>query len=223
MAKFLVVEDNVEEAEILSQWLKHEKNVVDVVRSAEDALQLLPHYQYDVLIVDWELPGKSGAELCKAYRAHGGQALILMLTGRADTGSKAAGLDSGADDYLTKPYDLREAGARIRALLRRPPQVMTKVIAIGDVELDTTSRAVKVGAGQVELTQREMALLEFLMRHQNQAFSSKALLNAVWPLESALSEDTVRSCMRNLRKKLADAGNQSLIQTVQGFGYIISS
>lgn len=223
MAKFLLIEDNPQEASVLAHWLKHENHVVDVTHSAEDALQLLSQFEYEVLIVDWELPGMSGAEMIRSYRAHGGRAMILMLTGRSDVGSKTTGLDVGADDYLSKPYDPREAGARIRALLRRPHPLLTTVLKVGDVELDVAARTLTVNSRDVQLTQREMALLEFLLRHQNQFFSTEALLNSVWPAESAYSEDTVRSCMRHLRKKLSSAGNEWLIQTVQGLGYSIST
>jgi DNA-binding response OmpR family regulator len=219
MAKLLLIEDNVEEATILANLLKRDGNVVDMMHSAEDALQVLGHYEYDLLIVDWHLGAMTGAELCKTYRARGGRAMILMLTGRSDIDSKEKGFHSGADDYLTKPYDVREAVVRIHALMRRANPIVSAVLTVGDVELDVATHTLKVKSQEVQLSGREVALMEHFMRHQNQYFSSKALLNSVWPLESAMSEDTVRSCVRHLRNKLAEAGSADIVQTVQGLGY----
>lgn len=221
MAKLLIIEDNHEEGEILSGLLKSEGFSVDLVHNGEDSLQLLKLYSYDALIVDWELPGISGPEVCRQYRSVQGDAAILMLTGRADVMSKASGLDLGADDYVTKPYEFIEVLARVRSLLRRPPVFVGQTLQAGGVELDVANRIARLGATKVELTQREAALLEFLLRHQNRSFGSKALLDAVWPLESAMSEDTVRSCMRHLRKKLDAAGGADVITTVQGGGYMV--
>jgi two-component system copper resistance phosphate regulon response regulator CusR len=221
MAKILLLEDNREEADLLVTLLKHENHVVDLVNSGEDALQILKHYQYDVLILDWELPGISGAEVCKQYRTDGGAGGVLMLTGRSDIPSKTTGLDLGSDDYLTKPYDFNELSSRIRALLRRSAATIVSELSAQGISFDTKKRLAKVGESKVELTQREAAVLEFLLRNLDRSFSSKALLDSVWPLESALSEDTVRSCMRHLRNKLAAAGGDSIIKTAQGGGYMI--
>ena len=221
MAKILLVEDNLEQATLLSSFLTGEHHVVDVVHSGEDAIHLIGFQSYDLLILDWELPGLSGAEVCENYRTSGGQAAVLMLTGRSDVPSKAIGLDSGADDYLTKPYDFRELAARVRSLLRRPAGLIHNALSADGVQLEVETRTAKIGADSVELTPRECAILEFLIRHANRPYASKALLNAVWPLESAMSEDTVRSCMRHLRTKLATAGGESIIKTVQGLGYVV--
>jgi DNA-binding response OmpR family regulator len=223
MAKILLVEDRADEAAVLVRLLESDKHVVDTVTSSEDALHLLKTYSYDLLIVDWELPGLSGAELCKTYREDGGKAAVLMLTGRQDTLSKAAGLDFGADDYLCKPYDYIELGARIRSLLRRPAGLIASELSAPGITYQVETKTVKAGTAVIELSQREAALLEYLLRHPNRTFSAKALLDAVWPLESALSEDTVRSCMRHLRQKLLDACGSPVIATVRRSGYIIRS
>jgi DNA-binding response OmpR family regulator len=223
MAKILIIEDNLEEAEVLDGLLKSEGHTVDLVHNGEDALQLLKLYPYDLLIVDWELPGMAGPEISRQYRNLSGHSPILMLTGRSDATSKAAGLDFGADDYLTKPYEFIELNARIRSLLRRPPVFVGQVLRAEGLEFDVEKRVVQLGGKTIDLTPRESAVLEFLLRHPDRVFGSKALLNAVWPLESAMSEDTVRSCMRTLRKKLDAAGGADIITTMQTGGYMIKT
>jgi DNA-binding response OmpR family regulator len=137
--------------------------------------------------------------------------------------SKAEGLNSGADDYLSKPYDLRELSARVGALLRRPADSLIEKLQSPGVSLDIGTRTAVVGSNQtVDLSTREYALLEYLLRHQNKIYSARALLDYVWPVESAMSEDTVRSVMRNLRRKL-DIGGAEIIKTIHGSGYMISS
>ncbi len=223
MAKVLIVEDHIEEASTLAKWLGSKGHAVDVVHSGEDALLLFASYSYELIILDWLLPGVSGLEVCIEYRRKGGKAVVLMLTGRGDVPSKAEGLNSGADDYLAKPYDLRELSARVGALLRRPADAIIEKLQSAGVLLDTGTRTAVVGNNvSVELSSREYALLEYLLRHQNKIYSARALLDYVWLVESAMSEDTVRSVMRNLRKKL-DVGGSEIIKTVHGSGYMISS
>jgi DNA-binding response OmpR family regulator len=223
MAKILVVEDDIPLANILSTWLETQNYVVDMAYTGEDALQLLSNFQYDVLILDWELPGIAGINVCKIFRQKGGNTPILFLTGKTDISSKVEGLETGADDYLSKPFEYRELGARIRSLLRRPAGILDEVLTLAGLSLDVKSRtAVAFGRG-VLLTPREFSLLEFLMRHPDRAFGSKALLDAVWPLDSALSEDTVRSCMRTLRKKISSDAGECAVRTIQSQGYLIES
>lgn len=223
MAKVLVVEDHIEEAGTLAKWLESKGHAVDVVHSGEDALLLFASYSYELIILDWLLPGVSGLDVCIEYRRKGGKAVVLMLTGRGDVPSKAEGLNSGADDYLSKPYDLRELSARVGALLRRPADTIIEKLQAAGVVLDTGVRTATVGGNRtVELSAREYALLEYLLRHQNKIYNARALLDFVWPVESAMSEDTVRSVMRNLRQKL-DVGGREIIKTIHGSGYMISS
>jgi DNA-binding response OmpR family regulator len=222
VAKILIVEDNEAQSEILGLLLQEEGFDVDIVHSAEDGIQILDRFPYDLLIVDWELPGMQGPEFCQRYRQSGGNASVLMLTGRTDVKSKAAGLDLGADDYVTKPYEILEVAARIRSLLRRPAAFVGHVLRADGIEYDVEGKAARIGNTRIDLTRREAALLEYLMRHPNQGFSAKALLDAVWPLEAAVTEDTVRSSMRHLRNKLASAGANDTIKTVQGAGYMIA-
>lgn len=223
MAKILVVEDNEEFAGILSTWLQSQNYVVDMVHNGEDALQLLSGFSYDLLILDWELPGIHGIGVCEKFRSKGGTTPILFLTGRSDINSKVAGLEIGADDYLTKPFEFRELSARVRTLLRRPAGLLSSALTIKGVTLHVDTHTVEAGGKEISLTPREFGLLEFLMRHPNHTYSSKALLDAVWPLDSALSEDTVRSCMRTLRKKITLEGQDCIIKTIAGYGYVIEN
>lgn len=223
MAKVLVTEDHLEEAITLAKWLESQSHAVDVVHTGEDALHLCTSYKYELLIIDWGLPGLSGLEVCLEYRRKGGKAVVLMLTGRGDVPSKAEGLNSGADDYLTKPYDLRELSARVGALLRRPADTIVEKLQSAGVVLDTGTRTATLGSQRtVELSAREYALLEYLLRHQDKVYNARALLDFVWPVETAMSEDTVRSVMRNLRQKL-DVGGREIIKTIHGSGYMIAS
>lgn len=223
MAKVLVVEDHLEQADNLARWLTAQAHTVDVVNCGEDALHLFATYAYELLILDWQLPGLSGVEVLQRYRSQGGKAVVLMLTGRSDVPSRAEGLDAGADDYLPKPYDLRELAARVRSLLRRPADTLIETVGCRGIVLHTGTRTAIFNDDQrVELSPREFAVLEYLLRHPNRIFSSKALLDLVWPVETAMSEDTVRSIMRNLRRKLAVSGRE-IIKTVQSSGYMIEN
>ena len=223
MAKILLVEDDLALANVLSTWLETQNYVADMVHSGQDALQLLGTYQYDVIILDWDLPDTSGVDVCKSFRGKGGSTPVLFLTGRADILSKVEGLETGADDYLCKPFDYKELAARLKSLLRRPSGLISEQISMAGLLLDVKSRTVKVGTSEILLTPREFSLLEFLMRHPNRAYGSKALLDSVWPLDSALSEDTVRSCMRTLRKKITLESGECAVKTIQSQGYIIES
>jgi DNA-binding response OmpR family regulator len=221
MAKILVVEDDIELAERLDDWFKLENHIVEVVGSGEDALQMLSVYSYDVVVLDWGLPGMNGIDVCKQYRRSGGHTPIIFLTGKDDVESKMTGLDCGADDYLPKPFDVRELSARIRSLTRRPTTMLPADISMGDVRLDPVSRTVQVGDKSVHLMPREAALLEYLMRHPNRHFGARALLEAVWPSDTEASEDTVRTVVKTLRRQLASIGRDDLVKTQLGSGYFI--
>jgi two-component system response regulator QseB len=222
MAKILLVEDDVELAERLSDWFETESYVFEAVYSGEDALQLLKSFDFDVILLDWNLPGISGIEVCKHYRAKGGQAPIIFLTGQGSIPARSEGLDSGADDYLVKPFDIRELAARIRSLLRRP-QAFVADLTIGELKLQPATRTVWVGEANIVLMPKQSLLLEFLMRHPNQAFTGKALLNSVWPSDAAASEETVRTCVKTLRQQLATVGQKEFIKTQHGVGYMVST
>jgi len=223
MTKLLLIEDDEQLADQLSKWLVEQNYLCEHAPSGEDGLQLLSTFQYDLVILDWELPGKSGLDVCREYRKSGGKTPILFLTGMGDISFKEAGLDSGADDYLTKPFEVRELGARLRSLLRRPNTLIVQELKVNGVVLEVENRSVSNGDKSARLMPTECAVLEYLMRHPDQSFSTKALLDAVWTSQSEASEESVRTCMKTLRFKLGKIDKKDLIKTVLGAGYSISS
>lgn len=219
MAKILLVEDEPDFSELISGWLKNDHYLIESVENGEDAMDRLRFYKYDLVILDWMLPGISGVDVCKRYRSSGGTTPILMLTAKRHVDEKEAGLDAGADDYLTKPFELKELSARIRALLRRPSAFSGNVLKVGNLVLESNSFKVTRDGEDVQLLPKEFALLEFLMRHPNQVFSAEAILDRVWSSDSEASPETIRTYIKRLRKKLDVEGTPSLLSTVHGVGY----
>jgi DNA-binding response OmpR family regulator len=189
------------------------------VHDGEDAVNMLKSYQFDVIILDWQLPKMEGVDVLRNYRTGGGQTPVLMLTGKGAIAEKEVGLDAGADDYLTKPFHMKELSARLRALLRRPGSVTGNVLSARDICLEPSTFRVTKGGADIQLLPKEFALLEFLMRHPNQVFSADALLDRVWKSESNVSPETVRTCLKRLRRKIDTEEQESLIQTLHGVGY----
>lgn len=223
MAKIFVAEDDKGVIEVLGTALKLEGHQVEFQENGEDAAEYLKTYQYDVIILDWELPELSGLELCKLYRARGGQAPILFLTGRASLIEKETGFNSGADDYLTKPFQVRELIVRIRALLRRPLKIEAETLEFCYITMDPSARKVTIGENTIHLAPMEFIVLEFFLRNPEQVFSAEHLVERVWTSRSDRSPATLRSFMKRLRDKITPEGSQSLIRTIHGSGYILSS
>jgi DNA-binding response OmpR family regulator len=219
MAKILVVEDDRNMANTVEDWLKTQQYEVDVAYDGDDGAERLLFYPYDAVILDWSLPKKSGLEVCQEFRSRGGKTPILMLTGKDGIEDKETGLDSGADDYLTKPFHLRELTARLKALLRRPQVMVAENISFCGIDLDCKARRVRRGGEDLNLAPLEYKLLEFLMRNPNEVFAPEALLNRVWPNDSDASNETVRTCIKKLRKKIDIEGADSLITNLPGVGY----
>lgn len=219
MAKILLVDDDQEMIESLSHWLQTENHLVETCLTGETALEIIGYSAFDLIILDWTMPGISGLEVCKRYRAAGGETPILFLTGKADVEDKAFGLDSGADDYLTKPFDLREVSARVRALLRRFKSLEVGTLKFADLELDSKSRKVFRQEEEIKLPPREFALLEFLMRNKNEVFSSEQLAKQVWSSEAFATDQTVRTCVKRLRDYLNRDGQTAYIVNQHGHGY----
>jgi OmpR-family two-component system manganese-sensing response regulator len=219
MAKILIVEDEIDLSEPVRAYLEGEHHLVEVVGDGNEAMERLRFYKYDVIILDWMLPGISGLDVCKSFRASGGTTPVLMLTSRKQWQDKVAGLDSGADDYLTKPFEVQEVSARIRALLRRPQHMNANVLTARNVVLEPGSFKVMRDDQDVALLPKEFALLEFFMRHPGQVFSAEALLDRVWSSESEASPETIRTYIKRLRQKIDTDGQPSLISTVHGVGY----
>lgn len=221
MAKILVVEDDVELADRLQDWFSLENHTVDIVNHGDDALQMLRAFSFDVIVLDWDLPGKTGIEICQTYRREGGMTPILFLTGKGDVDHRLTGLDSGGDDYLPKPFDVRELSARVKALIRRPSDMVANLCSIGKVHLNPGSRTVTVEGKTAQLMRKECAVLEFLMRHPNRHYGAKQILESVWPSDSEASEETVRTCVKTLRKQLSSLGKTEFLKTQLGSGYYV--
>ena len=223
MAKILIVEDDEHLRSDVIDYLQFEKHTVDGVADGKEADDRLKFYQYDLVILDWELPGLHGIEICKRYRAAGGLTPVLMLTGKDAISDKEQGLDSGADDYLTKPFHIKELAARVRALLRRPNTMTGTVLRIKDLALDTNTKVLTKDSVEIQLSPKEYALMDFLMRHPDEVFSQEALLERVWSSESDASVFSVYTAVKTLRKKIAKDGEKSILATVHGLGYRLES
>jgi len=220
VAKILVVEDDPQILKVIHDCLKIDHHTVETEEDGSIALEKLRLFEYDVLIFDWNLPGVSGVELCREYRARGGRGSVLMLTANTTLSNKEEGLGSGADDYLTKPFEVRELTARVKALARRSSvAISANNLKVGDVELDRDKFCVTVNQQPIKIVPKEFALLEFLMRHRNIVFSAEALLSRVWKAEEDASPEIIRTHIKNLRKKLEHDGKPSIIETVYGVGY----
>ena len=223
MAKILLVEDDMVVAESIKLWLKNQQQVVEHVSDGHAALELINFSSYEAIILDWELPGMSGVEVCRRVRSSHNRVPILMLTGKDSVESKVTGLDVGVDDYLAKPFSLKELSARLRAIVRRSGGVASNILQVNDITLDSESHRVTRGGEEIELMPREFAVFEFLLRNKNQVFSGEALLQKLWHTDSDSSKEAVRACIKRLRQRI-DAGDDeslSIIETVPKVGYRI--
>ncbi|MBS2003030.1 MAG: response regulator transcription factor [Candidatus Obscuribacterales bacterium] len=223
MTKILVVEDEHDLSIPIRDWLSREQYLVELVDNGIEALERLKVYKFDAIVLDLMIPGVNGMEVCKRFREEGGSTPILMLTAKNSVEEKEAGLDAGADDYLTKPFHLKELSARIRALLRRHTQPTSRELRVGNLVLDVVARTVHLNGEEIHFVPREFSLLEFFMRHPNQVFSAEAILDRVWASDTLASSDTIRTYIKILRKKLGGEGKESFIRTVHGVGYKIES
>lgn len=221
MAKILLVEDDKDLVGMVRSMLQSEHHTVEALSNGSDATQHLRIYPYDIIVLDWELPGASGIEILKQFRSSGGKTPIIMLTGRDKIDDKELGLEIGADDYLTKPFAMRELSARIKALLRRSPQIAENILVAGDIELDPSKYRVTKSGNPVQLLPKEFAVLEFLLRHPNQVFTADALLERVWKSDSEATAEALRTTMKRLRKKIENADGLQPIRTVHGVGYVL--
>ena len=222
MAKILIVEDDEDHSALVAQILKAENHTCEAAYDGQEGLHRMLSYSYDLIICDWMLPTKSGVEICKEYRQAGGNALLLMLTGRSASDDIHTGLDSGADDYLAKPFHTRELLARIRALLRRSAKPTTeKVLTYGSIEFDPTTLTVKKNGTVIKLSKKEIGLLATFLKNPDRVFSLDQL-RLLWTDSPDASEDTVRAHIKTLRKKLNEAGEPEIIINVHGQGYCLN-
>ncbi|HEY9717631.1 MAG TPA: response regulator transcription factor [Trichormus sp.] len=219
MAKILLIEDDTLIGEAVVDVLETANHTVEWTQNGKEALERLNLYEYDLGVFDWNVPGMPGIEVCRQYRAKGGAIPIILLTGNSEIGERVDGFDAGADDYLTKPFSLKELVARVRALLRRPPQTASDILEFSGLAIDCKTCKVTRNGIDIPLLPKELALLEFLVRHPEQVFSVQDLLNRIWSSESDSTEDAVRQCITRLRKKIDLEGQPDLIVTVKGLGY----
>lgn len=221
--RILLVDDEVELTEPLTRLLQRQGYTVDVASDGRTGVQMAISGQYDLLILDWMLPKISGLEICQRVRSQALSTPVLFLTAKDTLDDRVDGLDAGADDYLVKPFELRELLARIRALLRRPvsPAVPTSptVLQFEDLALNIENQLVSRNGRSVELSEKEVQLLAYLMRSPHQLLTHAQIYDAVWGQGSAPSSNALAAQMRLLRKKIEQPQQPTLIHTVYGKGY----
>lgn len=222
--RVLVVEDEHKIANSIKKGLEQESFAVDVAYDGIDGYDLASSEPYDVILLDLMLPGMSGMEICAALRKNKIHTPVLMLTARGEIEDRVKGLNTGADDYLVKPFAFEELVARIKAIARRPKETTEATLSLSNLTLDTTSFAVKRAGKSIELTRKEFSLLAFLLRHQGQTLSKEQIMESVWSYEADILPNTVEVYMGYLRNKIDRAFPKEahLVHTVRGFGYKLS-
>jgi DNA-binding response OmpR family regulator len=217
----LVIEDEQRLALLLRRILVGERHTVEVAYDGQEGLDLALSNPYDLILLDLMLPGKDGLEICEILRRQAVSTPILMVTARGELEDKVAGLNTGADDYVTKPFAVKELIARVNALLRRRerPFAREETLSVGDLTLDLIAHEVRRGNELIELTAKEYSLLELFMRHPNQVFSRDQIMNSVWSYDSDALSNIVDSYVHFLREKIDRRFAPSLIKTVRGIGY----
>jgi DNA-binding response OmpR family regulator len=219
--RILVIEDSKEISASLKMALEAECYVVDLADDGEKGSFLGRTNDYDVIILDYTLPKKDGLQVCKEIREDKKTVPIIMLSGRSEVETKAQLLNSGADDYITKPYFIEELFARIRALLRRPRVTVKEILTFGDLTLDSRRHLVKRANKEIILTKKEFMLLEYLMKHPREVLSRPMIMEHVWDMNADAFSNTLETHVLSLRKKLDIGFKTKLIHTVSGRGYKI--
>ena len=217
--RVLVVDDEPKIVSLLKRGLQQEGFAVDTCNNGDEALQLAKTETYRVIVLDRRLPGQEGVVVCKKMREQGVETPVLMLTAKGLLPDRIAGLNSGADDYLVKPFDFGELIARINALARRPQKLDAVTLRYGDLALDTTSHTVARGELTPIMTAREIAVLEYFMRNPERVLTKEAIIANVWPYDSVAISNNVEVYIRLLRRKLDRPGEPSIIKTIKGLGY----
>jgi two-component system copper resistance phosphate regulon response regulator CusR len=221
--RLLLAEDEPRVARFIAKGLREKSYAVDVAPDGEQALYLAEVNDYDLIILDVMLPIFDGYTVCRKLRAAGSRHPVLMLTARDAVDDRVQGLDSGADDYLTKPFDFKELLARIRALLRRPHEIRPDVLRVSDLMLDTGNHSAARAGRPLGLTAKEYALLEFLVRRENRIVSREQIAQHVWDENFDPFSNVIDVYVRRLRAKIDDGFEPSLIHTRRGEGYMLSA
>jgi DNA-binding response OmpR family regulator len=221
VVRILVVEDEPKVAGVVVDALRETGLDVDSVSTGTAALERLLEAKYDLLVLDLMLPDQDGLEVCKRVRVLGLSLPILFLSARHRVDDRVRGLDAGADDYLTKPFDAIELQARVRALLRRPSEATLTPLVVGDLELNLVSRQVRRGPRKIELTPKEFALLEFLMRNVGHAVTRNMITEQVWGLSWDPLTNVIEVFINHLRKKIEADDEPRLVHSIRGVGYVM--
>ena len=222
MPKILLVEDPAS-AELTKTWLSAQRYDVELARDGAEALEFLRMVEFDVILLDFNLPQISGYSVLKELRATGNNTPVIMVTAKSAITDKETMLDGGADDYLTKPYDLTELSARIRVQLRKSANSVSNQLSIGTIVLFPEQLKVTKDGLPVELLPKEFSLLEFFMRNPDKVFSAETIMQRVWSLDSNSGTNAFRTTLTRLRRKLNLKDDDSLIETVHGAGYRLNS
>lgn len=222
--RILIIEDEHKIANALKKALEQESYAVDVSYDGDNGYAMATTEPYDLCIIDWMVPGEhDGMAIVKAMREAKIHTPVLILSAKSAVTDRTTGLDSGADDYLAKPFALEELLARVRALLRRPVEAQEVILTVGDLSLNTLTFEVKRGNKPIQLTSKEFALLEFLMRNQGHPNSKDAIIDHVWDYDADVLPNTVEVYMKYLRQKIDDPFKTKLIHTMRGFGYKVEN
>lgn len=223
--RILIIEDEEKIAQLVARALRLEGHAVDVELDSTAGYAMAHTEPYDCLVVDRMLPGdyRDGVELIRALRAMNVTTPALLLTALGEVRDKTYGLDSGADDYLTKPFSIDELLARVRALLRRPTPQQSTILRVGDIALDTTQRSVSFQGDEITLTAKELALLEYLMRSAGRVVSKDQIISHVWDFDADILPNTVEVYMKYLRTKIDQKYHVKYFHTVRGLGYKMSA
>jgi two-component system copper resistance phosphate regulon response regulator CusR len=221
--RLLLVEDDARIARFVMKGLQEQSYAVDVVANGHDAVYQVEINDYDIVILDVMIPGQDGFAACRAIRAVGKRMPILMLTARDSVEDRILGLDSGADDYLTKPFEFGELLARLRALLRRPNELRPAQIVVDDLVLDTASQTAKRGDRSIPLTAKEYALLEFLARNAGRVVGRSEIAEHVWDESFDPFSNLIEVYVNRIRRKIDEGSPKPLLQTRRGSGYILAA
>lgn len=222
--KILVVEDEHRIAQAIKQGLEQESYAVDVAHDGEEGYNTAAGDEYDLILLDVMMPEMNGYEVVKKLREDGNHTPVLMLTAKDQDRDIVNGLDSGADDYLAKPFSFEVLLARIRALLRRPEDTIQNVMQVGDLTLDVTNHEVKRAGKDIKLSSKEYAILEYMIRNQGKVLSKTNIMNHVWDFDADILPNNVEVFITYLRNKIDKPfKGEGLIQTVRGFGYKVSA
>jgi two-component system copper resistance phosphate regulon response regulator CusR len=220
--RLLLVEDERKVADMVARGLRAERFAVDVASDGERGLEMASAVDYDLIILDLILPGRSGTELLRSVRRQGRSAAVLVLTARDATRDKIENFEAGADDYLTKPFAFAELLVRIKALLRRPPVSRSHVLRVADLEVDRLAQQVRRAGKRIDLTAKEYSLLEYLAAHAGRVLSRTMIIEHVWDEGFAGVTNIVDVYVRHLREKVDEPHESKLIRTVRGVGYCLS-